>query len=79
VPGASHPAVTGDARPGRIRLAEQPVRSVQGPSHSYIDDLVSHPNDQVQQRGRQERIHTSKSRNAGPVCCNGWFGPDAAR
>jgi len=31
------------------------------------------PNDEVQQRGRLERLHTSESRNAGPVCCNGWL------
>jgi hypothetical protein len=31
-------------------------------------------NDQVQQRGRLERGHTTKSRSAGPVCRNGWFG-----
>ena len=31
--------------------------------------------DQVQQRGRLERLHTSERRNAGPVCCNFWFGP----
>jgi hypothetical protein len=32
------------------------------------------PNDQVQQRGRLERSHATKSRSAGPVCCNGWLG-----
>ena len=32
------------------------------------------PNDKVQQRGRLERSHATKSRSAGPVCCNGWFG-----
>src|SRR5438105_2222428 len=32
------------------------------------------PNDRVQQRGRLERSHATKSRSAGPVCCNGWFG-----
>ena len=31
-------------------------------------------NDQVQQRGRLERSHATKSRSAGPVCCNGLFG-----
>ena len=31
-------------------------------------------NDKVQQRGRLDRFRTSKSRYAGPVCCNGWFG-----
>src|SRR5262249_51925867 len=30
-------------------------------------------NDQVQQRGRLERSHATKSRSASPVCCNGWF------
>src|SRR5262249_6635313 len=30
-------------------------------------------NDQVQQRGRLERSHATKSRSAGPVCCNGWI------
>jgi hypothetical protein len=33
------------------------------------------PNDEVQQRGRLQRLHGSESRHAGPVCCNGWFGP----
>jgi hypothetical protein len=32
------------------------------------------PNDQVQQRGRLERSHATKSRSAGPGRCNGWFG-----
>src|SRR5262249_51234051 len=32
------------------------------------------PNDEVQQRGRLQRLHALKSRNAGPICCNGWFG-----
>jgi hypothetical protein len=41
---------------------------------SNSDSFVSHPNDKVQQRGRRQRLHASKSRNAGPVCCNGWFG-----
>jgi hypothetical protein len=44
MPRASHPALTRDARPGRIRLAEQPVGSGQCRPHSYIGDLVSHPN-----------------------------------
>jgi hypothetical protein len=34
----------------------------------------SPPNAKVQQRGRLQRLHGSESRNAGPVCCNGWFG-----
>ena len=33
-------------------------------------------NDKVQQRGRLERRRASKSCHAGPVCCNGWFGPE---
>src|SRR5204863_3804306 len=32
---------------------------------------AEHP---VQQRGRQEKLQAAKSRDAGPVCCNGWFG-----
>src|SRR5262245_56961855 len=35
---------------------------------------VAVPNGEVQQRGRLQRLHTSESRQAGPVCCNGWFG-----
>lgn len=31
-------------------------------------------NDEVQQRGRLQRLHTSESRDAGPVCCNVLFG-----
>lgn len=34
------------------------------------------PNEQVQQRGRQERHHTAESRVAGPVRCNGFVGPE---
>src|SRR5262245_944826 len=33
------------------------------------------PNDHVQQRDRPVRLHTSESCDAGPCCCNGWFGP----
>src|SRR6516164_1680259 len=29
---------------------------------------------QVQQRARLQRLQIPESRNAGPVCCNGWFG-----
>jgi hypothetical protein len=32
------------------------------------------PNDIVQQQGWLEGQYTPESRNAGPVCCNGWFG-----
>jgi hypothetical protein len=31
--------------------------------------------DEVQQRGRLQGLHGSENRHAGPVCCNGWFGP----
>src|SRR5262249_56213629 len=31
--------------------------------------------DGVQQGGREEGLDTLQSRNAGPVCCNAWFGP----
>jgi hypothetical protein len=34
------------------------------------------PNDPVQQRGRLQWLQTLGNRNAGPVCCNGWFGPE---
>jgi hypothetical protein len=37
---------------------------------------LAEPNDRVQQRGRLQRLQTAESRNAGPVCCNGWFGPE---
>jgi len=32
-------------------------------------------NDEVQQRGRLAGLHALESRQAGPGCCNGWFGP----
>jgi hypothetical protein len=67
VPGASHPAVTSDARPGRILLAEQQVMSVQGSHHSYISDLVSHPNAQVHPPGPPQRRGVARNKNAAPV------------
>src|SRR5207249_3373479 len=38
----------------------------------HLDRLTA--NDQVQQRGRLGRLGAPESRDAGPVCCNGWFG-----
>ena len=38
------------------------------------EDCHMPPNDQVQQQGRLERSHATKSRSAGAVCHNGWFG-----
>ena len=35
--------------------------------------MSSGPNDEVQQRGRLQRLHTTRSRDAGPVCCNDWL------
>jgi hypothetical protein len=51
VPEASHPAVTSDARFGRIQLAEQLVTTR---CHSFTRDFVSHPNAKVHLRGRLE-------------------------
>jgi hypothetical protein len=47
VPGASHPAVTSDARPGRILLAAQQVISLRKVYDSNTGDFVSHPNDKL--------------------------------
>jgi len=44
VPEASHLVVANDARPGRILPAERQVMSVLQRHYSYIDDFVSHPN-----------------------------------
>ncbi len=44
MPEASHLVVANDARPGRILPAERQVMSVFQRHYSYIDDLVSHPN-----------------------------------
>src|SRR5947209_19291284 len=33
-------------------------------------------NDPVQQRGRLQWLQTLGNPNAGPGCCNGWFGPE---
>src|SRR5260370_1606085 len=32
------------------------------------------PNDEVQQRGRPQRLHAAERRDAGPICCNVLFG-----
>src|SRR5262249_36027310 len=39
-----------------------------GPQHSYIGDLVSHPNAKAQQPVPLARQNTMKSRPAAPVC-----------
>jgi hypothetical protein len=39
-----------------------------------FSQTFTRPNASVQQQKRLERQHTSESRTAGPVCCNGWFG-----
>jgi hypothetical protein len=41
---------------------------------SLLSHQVYQANEEVQQRGRQKRLQTLESRQAGPVCCNGWFG-----
>src|SRR5205823_11678432 len=55
VPRASH--LVRDARPGRILLATQQVMSLRREHYSNTSDLVSHANNQVQQRGRLQRLH----------------------
>src|SRR5262249_54101182 len=42
--------------------------------HPDLTAVVGLDNDRVQQRGRLQRARASESLNAGPVCCNGWFG-----
>src|SRR5262245_7171119 len=64
-------AVRCDANPlqlfhGLIELTSHILRHLQHPPS---------PNDQVQQRGRLERSHATKSRSAGPVCGSVLFGP----
>jgi len=59
VPGASYKVVTGDARPGRILLAEQQVLSASPRSqHSNIGDFVSHPNDKFSGPPQAGRCNT---------------------
>ena len=74
MPGASHLAVTGDARPGRILLAAQQVISLRRAYDSDIGDFVSHPNAQDKLPARLQGRCVSKSRDAGPVNFIGWFG-----
>jgi hypothetical protein len=37
------------------------------------------PNDLIQQSSQPVGRNTTKSHDAGPVCCSGWFGPVQAR
>jgi hypothetical protein len=64
---------TGAVRPIEDSLKVAPLssfrRSIRGLS-------TAHSNDPVQQRGRLQWLQTLGNRNAGPVCCNGWFGPE---
>ena len=62
-----------DARPGRILQAALQVMSLRGEHYSNSSDIVSHPDDKVQQRGRLQIEHPTKRSEAGPVCCNDWF------
>ncbi len=61
--------------PGRILLAEQQVLSAsfQIPLHSYIGDLVSHPNAQAQQRRSGREPRNADKREAGRHCCSRWL------
>src|SRR5262245_12844278 len=53
----------------------------EGGIRSDIDDRLalatglSAAEQRVQQRGRQQGPYATNSLHAGPVCCNGWFGP----
>jgi hypothetical protein len=76
VPGASHPAVTRDARCGRRLLAEQGLCQQAPLQHSsYVSDLVSHPNAKAHLPRPLVRPYTPKRLNAAPVRCNGWLAP----
>src|SRR5262245_36839874 len=50
-------------------------RTAPSPRRQDKPDHPPGPNAQVQQRGRLGRAQTAESRDAGPVCCNGWLGP----
>jgi hypothetical protein len=63
---------------GMILLAEQQVLStlIQVPQHSYIGDLVSHPNDQDQRSAHAETEAIPRTAViAWPICCIALFGP----
>jgi hypothetical protein len=67
----------GQALPGGIdhpQGSSERFLSCSSYSSSPFPKLAGRKNDQVQQRGRLERSHATKSRSAGPVCCNDWFG-----
>ena len=74
MPGASPPAVTSDARPGRIRLAEQPVMPTRRAHPSNTYSFMSHPNGAFTCRADCKERDVSKNRNGGLVKCNALFG-----
>src|SRR5262245_28877879 len=57
-------------------MIQPPLMTSSIPMVGFICASELAANDRVQQRGLLQIPQTSERRDAGPVCCNGWFGGD---
>ena len=72
MPGASH--LVRDARPGRIRRAASPVRSLRKVPYSNSGDFVSHPNNKFTCRRPLKDQYAARLLARAAVGCNVGFG-----